>query len=236
MKHPFPFKQTGRMLPVIIAGAIVVVILIALSMTVFIQDDASQSEEEATSIATEYKAALSRDYAPLAGDPNAKVHIVEFIDPACETCALFYPLVKQWIDEMPGKIKLSIRHVPFHTGADYAVRVLEASREQDKYWQTLEALLESQRVWTQNHRVIAERIVPAITHVGLDTDKLLEDINRMDVLQRMEQDQQDAIFLQVRATPQYYVNDRMLTEFGAQQLANLVREELLKAYPEMAQQ
>ena len=73
--------------------------------------------------------------------PGAKVHIVEFLDPACETCALFFPMVKQWMAEVPGDIRLSVRHVAFHSGADYAVRILEASRKQDKYWQTLEALL-----------------------------------------------------------------------------------------------
>ena len=55
------------------------------------------------------------------GDPDAKVHIVEFLDPACETCALFYPMVKKWMSEVPGQIRLSVRHVAFHSGAEYAV-------------------------------------------------------------------------------------------------------------------
>ena len=117
-------------------------------------------------------AALASEHAATLGDPNAKVHIVEFIDPACGTCAVFYPMVKQWLNEAPGKLRLTMRHVPFHTGVEYVVRVLEASREQDKYWETLEALLRSQRQWVTNHVVQPDRVLPAIASVGLDEDRL----------------------------------------------------------------
>jgi hypothetical protein len=50
----------------------------------------------------------------------------------------------------------------------------------------------------------------------------------MDVMVRIEQDKKDAILLQVSKTPDYYVNGRSLPSFGAQQLANLIREELEK--------
>ncbi len=63
-------------------------------------------------------------------------------------------------------------------------------------------------------------------------DKLADDMNRMDVLVRMERDQEDAKTVQVRATPEYYVNGRPLPSFGRDQLAALVREELAKAYPQ----
>ena len=42
--------------------------------------------------------ALERDGAPVKGPQDAKVTIVEFFDPACETCADFYPLVKKLVD------------------------------------------------------------------------------------------------------------------------------------------
>jgi protein-disulfide isomerase len=162
------------------------------------------------------------------GDANAQVHIVEFLDPACETCAIFFPMVKGWMSEVPGQIRLSVRHVAFHKGSEHAVKVLEASRKQDKYWETLEALLASQSQWTQHHTVLPDQILPAIASVGLDIDQLTNDMDSMEVMLRMEQDKKDAIFLKVSATPGYYVNGRPLPSFGAQQLANLIREELEK--------
>ena len=172
--------------------------------------------------------ALASENAPSYGDPDAKVHIVEFLDPACETCALFFPMVKAWMSQVPGEIRLSVRHVAFHSGAEHAVKVLEASRQQGKYWETLEALLASQGEWTQHHTVLPEKIAPAIASVGLDMEKLEADMNSMEALVRVEQDKKDAILLRISKTPTYFVNGRPLPSFGAQQLADLIGEELQK--------
>lgn len=208
---------------VAVAVAILVIGLLAAAF-LYDSDGAGSLQGEAAA----RQAALASEHSPTLGDPRAKVHIVEFLDPACETCALFYPMVKQWMAQVPGEIRLSIRHVAFHTGADYAVRILEASRKQDKYWQTLEALLASQHQWTQHHTVLPDRIGPAIAAVGLDMEQLMVDMNAMDVLMRIEQDKKDAIFLKISATPGYFVNGRPLPSFGQKQLADLVREELGK--------
>ena len=214
-------NRISRTSLVAVAAAVLVLGLVA---AVFLYE--SDSAESLQAEAAARQAALASQHSPTLGDPGAKVHIVEFLDPACETCALFYPMVKQWVAEVPGEIRLSIRHVAFHTGADYAVRILEASRKQDKYWQTLEALLASQHQWTQHHTVQPDRIGPAIASVGLNMEQLMVDMDAMEVLLRIEQDKKDAILLKVSATPEYFVNGRPLPSFGQQQLADLVREEL----------
>ena len=182
----------------------------------------SQGEDQARN------AALASEHAPTLGPSDAKVHIVEFLDPACGTCALFYPMVKGWMAEVPDDIRLSVRHVPFHEGVDYAVRVLEASRNQDKYWETLETLLARQREWVSNHVVQPERVLPTLAGLGLDMEQLQADMNSSEVQQRMDKDFQDSKVLKVVATPEYFVNGRQLPSFGQEQLANLVREELQK--------
>ena len=187
-------------------------------------DEAQPVQDEAAA----RSAALASENAPSYGDPNAKVHIVEFLDPACETCAVFYPMVKEWMSQVPGETRLSVRHVAFHSGAEHAVKVLEASRQQGKYWETLEALLASQKQWTQHHTVLPEKIGPAIAGVGLDMDKLMADMNSVEALVRVEQDKKDAVLLRISKTPTYFVNGRPLPSFGAQQLANLIGEELQK--------
>ena len=77
-----------------------------------------------------------RDHSPTIGSDDAKVFLVEFMDPACETCASFSPFVKKIMDANPGKIKLVLRYAPFHDGADNFVKILEAARMQGKYWET----------------------------------------------------------------------------------------------------
>lgn len=209
----------------LLAAGVVVLVVALVAATILYENEDTQT---AQSGAAERQAALASEHSPTLGDPGAKVHIVEFLDPACGTCALFYPMVKQWMADAPDKLRLSVRLIPFHTGSDYAVRVLEASRKQDKFWQTLEALLASQNQWVRNHIVQQDQVLPAIAAVGLNIDQLMGDMNSVQVMQRMEQDKNDAILLQVSATPEYFVNGRPLPSFGQQQLADLVREELEK--------
>jgi protein-disulfide isomerase len=212
--------------PTTLAVAVVGILAIALvAATLLYESDGAGTSQDGNAARAD---ALASEDAPMLGDPGAKVHIVEFLDPACGTCALFFPMVKGWMDQVPGQIRLSVRHVAFHTGAEYVVRVLEASRNQDKYWETLEALLMSQRQWVPNHVVLPDQVGPAIAGVGLNMEQLMADMNSAEVTQRMEKDKQDAIVLQVSKTPDYYVNGRPLPSFGQQQLADLVREELEK--------
>ena len=208
----------------IIAGMVVALGLVAVILMYLPDEDSppAASGDDARA------AALASEHSPTIGDPGAKVHMVEFLDPACGTCALFYPMVKEWLAQADGELRLSIRHVAFHEGAEYAVRALEASRNQDKYWETLEALLASQREWVNNHVVQPDQVLPAIAGVGLDLDRLMADMNSADVTQRIEKDKADAILLKVAATPEYYINGRPLPSFGAQPLLDLVREELEK--------
>lgn len=173
---------------------------------------------------------LASAHSPVLGAADARVHIVEFIDPACETCAVFFPAVKQLMAQNPGRIRLSLRHVPFHAGAEFAVRLLEASRNQNKYWETLETLLASQAQWAPNHTVQPQLVMRAIAGVGLDVQRLMADMESPQVVQRVQKDLRDATTLKVRATPEYFVNGRPLPSFGWQQLQDLVNEEIRKAY------
>ena len=175
-------------------------------------------------------AALASTDSPALGDANAKVHIVEFLDPACETCAAFFPLVKQVMAQNPGQIRLSVRHVALHEGSDYVVRLLEASRLQDKYWETLETLLATQSQWTMHHKVYPDRALQAVGNLGLDLERLQADMNSPAVVERAQRDRADAMTLKVTATPEYFVNGRQMPSFGEQQLMTLIGEELQKAY------
>jgi len=217
--------QQERMRHVVAVAAVLVVVAVAMTAAYL-----GMQPESAQPVDDDRQIALASVGAPAMGSPDAAVHIVEFLDPACGTCAMFYPMVKQWMDEAPDQLRLSVRHVAFHSGADYTLRVLEASRKQDKYWETLEALLGSQRQWVTNHVVQPDQVLPAIAQVGLDIEQLMADMDAPEVMQRIEQDKQDAVTLKVSATPEYFVNGRPLPSFGQQQLLDLVREEMQKAY------
>ena len=176
------------------------------------------------------QALLLRMHAPTLGPADARVHIVEFLDPACEACRAFYPFVKQLMAANPGKIKLTVRHVPFHEGADAVVRVLEASKKQGKYWPTLEAVLVAQPQWAINHRARIDLVWSQLEGVGLDLEKLRADMNAPEVERNMKQDVADATALKVEKTPEYFVNGRRMETFGYEQLSKLVQQELARSY------
>jgi len=176
-------------------------------------------------------ALLTRMHAPTLGPAEAKVHIVEFLDPACEACRAFYPFVKQLMAANPGKIKLTVRHVDFHPGADQVVKVLEAAKKQGRYWPTLEAVLASQPQWTINHVARIELLWSHLEGVGLDLDRLRNDMLADDIERNLKQDRADADALKVEKTPEYFVNGRRMATFGYEQLRQLVQDELAASYP-----
>ena len=173
-----------------------------------------------------------RPYSPTLGSEEAKVYLVKFSDPACETCAAFSPYGKQALEAFPGKIKFVLRYAPFHKGSEDVVRILEAARRQDKFWETLDLLYKKQSNWTQNHRVIISRVWPLLPEVGLDVERVRADMNDPEITKVVEQDLADARALGVRRTPGFFVNGKPLEPFGARPLVELIRSELRIQYPE----
>lgn len=173
-----------------------------------------------------------RPYSPTLGSEEAKVYLVKFSDPACETCAAFSPYGKQALEAFPGKIKFVLRYAPFHKGSEDVVRILEAARRQDKFWETLDLLYKKQSNWTQNHRVIISRVWPLLPQVGLDVERVRADMNDPEITKIVEQDLADARALGVRRTPGFFVNGKPLEPFGARPLVELIRSELRIQYPE----
>lgn len=176
------------------------------------------------------QAGLVQFYSPTQGNPEAKVHIVEFLDPACETCAAFYPEVKRIMAANPDRVRLTVRLVPFHNGSDYVVKVLDGARKQGKFWPALEALLANQSYWARNHTVQPEYVWKPLEGIGLNIEQLKVDMNAPDVAQRIELELKDAKALKVTQTPEYFVNGRPLPSFGLEQLQTLIREEMKTAY------
>ena len=89
-------------------------------------------------------AVLVRPHSPRLGPEPAKVTVVEFFDPECESCRAMYPIVKQVMSEFEGRMLLVIRYMPLHQNSVYAASLLEASRAQNKYWEFLEEMLARQ--------------------------------------------------------------------------------------------
>jgi protein-disulfide isomerase len=202
--------------------AAVVGLVAAFAVAAFVYKN--NKGEQAAQLAAQNQPALNRSYSPTVGDPNAPVHIVEFFDPACGTCREFYPLIKALMASNPGKIRISERYAPFHPGSDQVVRMLEAARRQGKFEVALEALFSTQNDWVRDHAARPDLAWADLGGLGLDMDRLKNDMNSPDVAKLIEQDLADANTLKVTQTPEFFVNGKPLPSFGFDQLKQLVDE------------
>lgn len=205
-----------------IGSAIALLLLFVAGIFVY----TGQKEKEANRLAEANRASLLRMHAPALGNPDAPVVIVEFLDPACETCSAFYPRVKQLMAAHPDKIRLVLRYAPFHNGSDKVVAILEAARKQGKFWPALEALLASQAKWAPHHTPQAALAMQQLDGLGLNMEQMAFDVTAPEIGKLIAQDIEDARVLNVTKTPEFFVNGKPLPRFGFEQLSALVAQEV----------
>lgn len=189
----------------------------------------AQKTEQTGQLTEKNPSALVRAHSRVLGPADARVEIVEFFDPACETCRRFYPLVKDMLAAHPQQIRLVLRYAPFHENADYVVSVLEAAGRQGKYWETLDALLAVQEDWVVHHAVQPQQVWRHVAGLGLDLEQLQHDMSAPEIARLIAQDLEDARTLNVSKTPEFFVNGKPLPSFGFEQLKALVDEALAPA-------
>lgn len=189
----------------------------------------NRSRQEVIQAAQTNNEALVRAHSPVFGNPAAKVTIVEFIDPACETCRAFYPIVKGIVNASFGQVKLVVRYAPLHRGSDRAVQILEAVRLQGKYWEALERTMAFQPRWAAHDNPQPELIWELISDIGVDVARAKSEAGSAAIEELLRQDVADMKALKVNRTPGFFVNGKPLREFGEAQLKVLVNQELKEA-------
>jgi len=212
---------------IIFAFSCLVLFVVFIFASTFYKD---KQTEKLSFMAQENASVFVRDHSQTLGSEDAKVYLIEFMDPACETCAAFFPFVKQIMQANPGKIKLVLRYAPFHDGADYFVKILEAAKKQGKYWEALDIMYKSQPYWASHHNPQPQKIWQFLPKAGLNLEQIRKDMNDPAIVKLIEQDLADAKSLNVQKTPGFIVNGKPLQTFGYQQLQELIQSEINAAY------
>lgn len=179
---------------------------------------------------------LIREDSPTMGPADAKVTLVEFYDPECESCAAFAPVVKKIYSDYGGKVRLVMRYMPLHKNSMTAAAFTEAAAEQGKYWEAQELLFNKQPEWGEKHGAPPDPKAPPINalfdkyakEIGLDMDKARASITARKFDDKIKRDQSDGQGLGVRRTPTFFVNGRELARFSEMDLRALIDEELKK--------
>ena len=177
---------------------------------------------------------LVRPDSATLGAQDAKVTVVEFYDPECESCAAFHPVVKKLLKDYEGRIRLVARYMPLHPNSLSAATFTEAAGEQGKYWQAQEILFQKQPEWGTKHGPqasaekadINELFRKYAMELGLDINKMDGAFAENRYNAKIQRDLKDGQSLGVRQTPTFFVNGRRLARFGEADLRALIDEEL----------
>lgn len=163
--------------------------------------------------------------APVLGDKNAPVTIVEFTDYQCPFCHRAQDTVEQVLSQYPGKVKLIARDFPLdiHPRAIAASRAARCAGEQDKFWEYHRDLLKTATDYSD------EDLKKRAAGLGMDVSAfggcIASDRYDASIKASSEQGQQ----LGVSGTPTFFVNGiamvgaRPMAEFKEQidsELAN----------------
>lgn len=168
------------------------------------RDEAEQAQAAGAAVA-EHRAALRDDpNAPVLGNPEGDVVVVEFFDYNCPYC-------RQAADAMQGLIaadpdvKVVYREWPIlGEGSVFAARAALAARAQDRYKAFHWALMEMQG------RAAEASVMQAAREVGLDTDRLRADMEAPEVQAHIDVSMDLARALGVSGTPAFVIGDEVV--------------------------
>ena len=210
-----------------IAAAVVVIGAFAGGAYFFQQSQ----KEKLNFLASSQSELFVRDHSPRYGNEQAKVILTEFLDPECESCRMFFPVVKQLLKEYDGKVQLVVRYAPFHGNSKTAIKALEAARMQGKYWEALELLFRMLPEWGSHHNPQIEKIYEYLPQLGLDMERLRSDMEAPAIQAMIDQDMSDLRALNVRGTPTFFVNGKAPEAFSFEALKSLLDSEVENNYP-----
>jgi protein-disulfide isomerase len=202
-----------------------VVLLVAAFLGAYKMYKISEAKKYGHIVDTDFKKFVP-DYAPKLGPDSAKVFLVEFLDPECESCREFYPYVKMIMNEFDGNVQLIVRYAPFHGNSKMIIKIIEAARKQGKYWETLELLFQHQPEWGSHHAPNPDLVWNYLPQLGLDIEKLKKDMEDPAIQNIIDREIEDGKELGVRMTPSFFVNGKPLESFGYEQLRDMVRDAL----------
>jgi len=185
--------------------------------------------DESLALTPEQVTRLVRPHSPVFGPAKAPVTVVEVLDPACEACKAFAPVVEQLLFTYPDDIRVVVRYADFHPVSLQALRLLVAARSQNKVHEVLGALFERQEEWASHTSPDPSRAWKIAGDAGLNVSRAQKDALAEEVDHILQQEAEDLMALKVERTPTFFVNGKPLPTFGAQQLVDLVANEVKAA-------
>ena len=210
----------------LVLGSLVALIVLFIGLASFYKSNEVKEDEKKVLSKSDL---LLREHSIKFGENKKNISVVEFVDPECESCAMFHPILRKLYKEYHEDIQLVVKYIPNHLNSKFAIRILEASGEQNKYEEVLSVIFEKQPLWAQHNNEKPELLWEFLSTIpDLDMNKLKEDSKNPKIDKIMEIDSSDARELEVRGTPTIFVNGKRLAVLSQKDLFDLVEAEIYK--------
>ncbi len=210
----------------LVLGSLVGLLILFICLAFFYKSSETKKEEVAVSSKSD---SLITEHSIKLGENKKNISVVEFLDPECESCALFHPIIRKLYKEYHEDIQIVTRYLANHKNSKFAIKILEASREQGKYEEVLSVMFEKQHLWAMHNNEKPELLWDFLAAIPqLDVEKLKKDSLNPKIDELIDIDKLDATNLGVRGTPTIFVNSKRLNVLSQKDLFDLVESEIYK--------
>lgn len=211
----------------IVAG---VVVVIAFGLYLYFQNE--KEVKTATQAPPDFSKIVLKKAVDLSfseGPQTAKVTVVEFFDPECETCAEVAPYIKNEIKYYQGKVRWVFRYMAYHPNSKNAIKILEAARKQNLYLEAMTLVLSKQSLWGAKHdgsdqnQSKEKELLKIISSLpGIDMKKLKVDMNDTVIDTMIDIDKQEGNAMGVTGTPTLFVNGKIIDPLNLDKMIAMI--------------
>ncbi len=175
----------------------------------------TEEQESRRALIAQHALLFNDPTSPVGGNPNGDVTVIEFFDYRCGVCKRVHPIVGKLIEDDP-KIRRVYKEWPI-LGPDsvVAARAALASRKQGKYLAFHKAMMEARA------RLNRGAVMTIAKRVGLDTERLVRDMESTEIDQILQRNYALAEALKLNGTPSFVIEDTLLR--GGRDLATMQR-------------
>jgi protein-disulfide isomerase len=139
------------------------------------------------------------------GNHNAPIELVEYGDYQCPHCGRAYPVIKRIQKRLGEKLKFVFRNFPLseiHPDAFNAALAAEAAALQKKFWEMHDIIFENQQ------SLETESLLLYAKEIGLNMAQFTKDIQKDELVTKVENDLESGIRSGVNGTPSFFVNGK----------------------------
>ncbi len=168
----------------------------------------AMAERDRNAIRNNFAALFADAEAPVAGNPDGPVAVVEFFDYRCGHCRRVTPVLQTLLAENDD-VRLIYKELPIlgPESVNAAVAAL-AAREQGRYTNFHHALM------TASGELDPQRVQEIAASVGLDVARLADDMKDPAIMALLQRNRDLANALGIDGTPAFVMGERVLR--GAQ--------------------